>query len=145
MPDVLADNTGFHWGISGLDRNRFHAAAKFQYLRFGRQVESPTQYRDSIVSGWDSSSDDGVTVGAFDAAGCELNQLKHAFLDRLAEFMSHSTGGCNVCAAGMVEKVGQVRILVAKNNFMDEKSVKMLRYLEKTLRQLSTLDPQGQF
>lgn len=129
--------------MDGLDKRRFHAAVKLLYLHLGRQAEESTRYAEHLAneSDWSDDVDDAASLGALPTSSVELDELKRAFLDRLAELFSHSFHGPHVAATGLVEQVGRMYVLVAKNNFMEKKSMEMTHYLQEAFRQLTTLDP----
>ncbi len=134
---------GFHWLMEGLNKRRFHAAVKLLLLHLGRQAEESTRYTGDFESVADylENFDDVDSLKAFQNSSGELSELRRAFLDRLAELLSHSPRGPHVAAAGLVEQVGHIYVVVAKNNFMDQKSTEMILCLQGVFRQLSVLDP----
>lgn len=141
--DVSQVRPGFHWLLEGLNKRRFHAAVKLLLLHLGRQAEESTRYTGDLESVADDLEDFGEvdSLNALQTSGAELSELKRAFLDRLAELLSHSPRGPHVAAAGLAQQVDHIYVVVAKNNFMDQKSIEMIHYLQGVFRQLSALDP----
>ncbi|KAJ6788739.1 hypothetical protein PWT90_07966 [Aphanocladium album] len=107
------------------------------------QAEDSTRYNEFVdgLAYHSKDFDDADSMNAAQTSIVELSELKRGFLDRLAELLSHSPRGPHVAAAALVEQAGRIHVVVAKNNFMDQKSMIMIHYLQGVFRQLSALDP----
>lgn len=114
-------NSRFHWGLEGLDYQKFRAYTTLLQLRCGSQEDpdwaSKFSSSDNKAKEFENQDDnDADTVTAQQISDFDETKLKEAFLNRLAELTSSIRKGGHVAATLLLQTDEASTVFVAKNN-----------------------------
>ncbi|KAL2867334.1 uncharacterized protein BJX67DRAFT_381048 [Aspergillus lucknowensis] len=132
-------NDQFHWGLDGLNGQKFRAYTALLHLRNGGQGDPDWEAelaRNDMESAGEQG-DDGETAIAQGLSDFDEPRLKRALLDRIAELVSNIRNGKHVAATMLVEAQERCTVFVSKNNGFDRSDKQFLKALESSLREIS--------
>lgn len=134
-------NSKFHWGLEGLDYQKFRAYTTLLQLRCGSQEDpdwaSKFSFSDNKVEAFNNQYDDADTVTAQQISEFDETKLKQAFLDRLAELTSSIRKGEHVAATLLLQIEEASTVFVAKNNGFNGADLSFLESIQTCLRDIS--------
>lgn len=132
----------FHWGLEGLDHQKFRAYTSLLQLRCGSQEDpdwaSKFNLNDEKAEAIDNQDDDDVnTVNGQQISDFDETKLKQAFLDRLAELTSSIRKGGHIAATLLLQTDEATTVFVAKNNGFNGTDLSFLESIQACLRDIS--------
>jgi hypothetical protein len=130
----------FHWGLDGLNQQKFRAYTTLLRLRCGGQEDpnwATELLLDEEAETRDEGGDDADTAIVQKISDFDEPKLKKALLDRLAELTSNIRKGSHVAASLLLETQDSCTVFVAKNNGFSGTDKKFLEDLESSLRDIS--------
>lgn len=137
----MSGRASFSWASRGLSQARFQAYMKLLRLRNGGQVAELVD-SSPFLGDEDDVNDTEVGDSLCPTTLCDSreDEVRKAFLDRLAELVSTFKGGKHVSACLMVQWPDRVEVLVAKNSGIgkDDATWTFLKDLEDMLRRYAS-------
>jgi hypothetical protein len=127
------------WTLAKIGELEFAAISRLLALKAKGMSLSPTEQADDESSDEDELEENeggGMTSRLSDLATCDHDALLNKFLDRLGEVFSREKSASHVAAIALIraDVRNPMTVLVAKNEGLDDRDLRMLFRLQQWLR-----------